>query len=266
MTAASAARKLARMVTRLTPKAGPLDAPAIARRLLRSVPTASLATAVSGDAGWPYASLVALAVGHDGMPVLLLSSFSDHTRNLNADPRASLLLDGTHGLANRMAGERVTLMGRVHLIAQGSSRDHLRARYLRRHPGAEAYEGFTDFAFYAMHLERAHLIGGFAKAYRLVANDLLSPVAHDHPLVDAEASIIEHMNDDHRDTVQLYANVLARRPGRGWRITGIDRFGIDLRAGGAVARVAFERMVDDATAARQALMALAAHARADAPS
>jgi hypothetical protein len=231
----------------------PADA---ARRLLRSVPMAALATA-AGD-GWPYASLVAPAVGHDGTPVLLLSELSDHTRNLHADPRASLLLDNTAGLANRMAGERLTVTGRLAPTAD----EGLRRRYLARHPGATHYEGFGDFAYWSMKVERAHLVGGFADAHWLGAGDVLISLPEGYALAEAEAGILEHMNEDHREAIDVYANHLAHRGGHGWRMSGIDRDGIDLRRAGETARIPFPAPVDDAAAAKEALIALVTRARA----
>jgi hypothetical protein len=245
------------------------DAPATARRLLRSVPTAALATVAVGMDGWPYASLAAVAVDHDGTPVLLLSELSDHTRNLRADGRASLLLDHTAGLANPLAGERLTLVGALAPVAD-ARRDRLRRRFLARHPGARHYEGFADFAYWTMRIERAHLVGGFAKAAWLDARDVLTPLPTGYTLAEAETGIVDHMNGDHREALDVYANELARRPGHGWRMTGIDRDGLDLRRSGDTARVSFPAPVDDAAAAKEALIELvrdaraAARARADA--
>ncbi len=237
------------------------DAPAVARRLLRSVPAASLATLAAQDGGWPYASLVTLAVDHDGTPILLLSELSDHTRNLKADARASLLLDATAGLANRMAGERLTLTGRL-APAPAERRERFRRRFLARHPGAVHYEGFSDFAYWSMTLNRAHLVGGFAKARWLDAAEVLVPLPSGYTLAEAEPGIVEHMNQDHREAIDVYANHLARREGYGWRMTGIDREGVDLRRSGETARVSFPTPVDDAAAAKEALIALVAKARA----
>lgn len=241
--------------------APPADAVALARRLLRAVPMAALATRAADRDGWPYASLVACAVDHDGTPILLLSELADHTRNLAADGRASLLFDDTPGLASRMAGPRLTLLGRL-APAGGTRQPRLRRRYLARHPTAARYEGFGDFAYWAMTVEAVHLIGGFARAHWLGAADVMPTMPADYGLAEAEPAILDHMNADHRDAVDVYANHLARRGGKGWRMTGVDRDGIDLRRGGETARVAFPHPVDDATAAREALIALVSEARA----
>ena len=51
-------------------------------------------------------------------------------------------------------------MGRV----EPSADERLARRFLARHPEAERYAGFADFGFYRMTVERAHYVGGFAKA------------------------------------------------------------------------------------------------------
>ena len=57
------------------------DLPRTVRSLLRSLDRASLATALPGEAaGWPYASLVLVAIDHDLSPILLLSDLAEHRR------------------------------------------------------------------------------------------------------------------------------------------------------------------------------------------
>ena len=83
------------------------DAGASVRRLIRTCDRAVLATALAGGTAWPYASLVLTACDHGAAPLLLLSDLADHTRNLKQDGRASLLFDGTAGLADPLAGNQV---------------------------------------------------------------------------------------------------------------------------------------------------------------
>jgi putative heme iron utilization protein len=78
----------------------------------------------------------------------------------------------------------------------------------------------------------------------------------------AEAEIVAHMNADHADAVALFAARLLKRAGTGWRMTGIDPEGIDLRHGHETARLDFPAAVLDPAGAQQALIALAGKARA----
>src|SRR5207248_9962066 len=79
-----------------------------ARRLIRTRGHAALATSLAGR---PYVSLVAAACDMNGSPLLLLSDLAQHTKNLLADPRVSLLVEDTAGLPDPLAGPRLTLLG-----------------------------------------------------------------------------------------------------------------------------------------------------------
>ena len=81
-------------------------------------------------------------------------------------------------------------------------------------------------------------------------------------LAESEADIVSHMNEDHADALQLYANRLLGLPGADWQMTGIDAEGIDLRRVGKVARLAFDAPLGAATEARKVLVELVAKARA----
>lgn len=233
------------------------DTPRTVRDLLRTLDRASLATGLPGQpAAWPYASLVLVAVDHDLSPILLLSDMAEHTKAIKADDRVSLLFDGTGGLDQPLTGPRATVLGR----AQRTTDERLHARFLARHPDAAVYAGFKDFGFYRIAVERAHLVGGFGKIRWIGAADFAPPQTAG--LAEAEAGIVEHMNADHADAVQLYAAKLIGLTGDGWRMTGIDSEGIDLRRAGSVARLAFDAPLQAAREARNALVALVGKARA----
>lgn len=236
-----------------------------ARRLIRTADRAALATALDGAEDWPYASLVMIALDHAAQPLLLLSDLADHTKNLKADSRASLLIDGTAGLDEPLTGARVSLQGRIVPIEDNA----LLARYIARHPSASFYAGFRDFRLYRMDVTRAHLVAGFGRIHWIDAADLLFYAAPHAALAEAEAEIVAHMNADHADALALYAARLLGLDGTGWRMTGIDPEGVDLRRSGAVARLGFidwdEVPVGDAGAARAVLVRLVQRARAAPP-
>lgn len=230
------------------------------RAMLRAQDRACLATCTASE-GVPYASLVMVACDHDGAPLLLLSDLADHTKNIQANPAASLLIDTTFGRDDPLTGARVTLLGRIkQQDGLDPKKSHAMQRFVRRHASAAFYGGFTDFNLYRMSIERAHLVAGFGKIHwaeqpGLSLNQV--PAA----LVEAEAEIVAHMNEDHCDAVGLYANRLLGLDGVGWRLTGIDPEGADLRRGSQVARIAFEKLVEDAEAARSELVRLVKQAR-----
>ncbi len=225
------------------------------RRLLRATDRAALGT--TDDNGAAYVSLVMLATDHDAAPLLLLSDLADHTRNFSRDPRVSLLIDGTHGMASPLAGARATLMGRI----ERATAPHQLGRYIARHPDAEGYAGFADFNLYAVRIERAHLVQGFGKIHWIDGAEVRWPAPADLPLAAQEAEVVAHMNDDHGDAVRLYATALAGQPDADWRLTGIDPEGADLAAGRLRTRLWFDKPVRDAEGARVELVRLVKRAR-----
>lgn len=150
------------------------DARAVARRLLGDAGHGALAV-LEPQGGHPLASRVAVALDHDGAPLLLLSSLSGHTGALAADPRCSLLV-GEPGAGDALAHPRLTVIGRAARVDPASAgHGHARARWLERHPKAALYVDFGDFGFWRIGIERALLNGGFGRAYRLGAADLAAP-------------------------------------------------------------------------------------------
>jgi putative heme iron utilization protein len=225
-----------------------------ARRLMRSLDRATLATSL---AGWPYASLVLVALDHDASPLLLISALAQHTQNLKAENRVSLLFDGTGGLDDPLTGPRVTVLG----TAQRDDAPRLKERFVARHPSAELYAGFADFALWRVAVERAHLVAGFGRIHWIGAAELLFDASGAAALAAAERDVVKHMNDDHADAVGLYATKLLGRSGEGWRMTGVDPEGVDLRRGGAIARLDFANPINDAEGARTELVRRVREAR-----
>ena len=231
---------------------------AAARRPVRSRGHAALGTSLAGR---PYVSLVATACEMDASPLLLLSDLAQHTKNLAADPAVSLLFEDVAGHVDPLAGPRLTLLGRA------ERRDDVRdlARFTAHHPSAASYAGFADFHLYRVEIERGHLVAGFGRINWIEPGELRF-LGDAGALAAAEPDILEHMNRDHAEAIDLYATRLIGRQGAGWRMTGIDPEGIDLRrsteTGGEMARLAFEAPVLNPAGARRALASMAQRARA----
>lgn len=243
-----------------TAPAAPTSPGVTARGLLRTLDRATLATTMRPDApgaGAPYASLVLAAVDHDASPILLISTLADHTKNLLASPAVSLLFDGTGGLAEPLTGPRLTVQG----VARRSDDPRHAARFVARHPGAAMYAGFKDFGVWHVEVTRGHLVAGFGRIHWIEAADLLYDARTAAGLREAEPEIVAHMNGEHADAVQLYAAKLLGRSGGDWTLTGVDPEGADLRRGGEVARLAFDKPVHDAETARVELVRLVKRAR-----
>ncbi|MGB8402422.1 HugZ family protein [Bradyrhizobium sp.] len=235
------------------------DPSRLARSLLRRSRQGALATlmASSGD---PYCSLVNIASHADGSPILLISRLALHTRNLLADSRVSLMLD-ERAEGDPLEGARIMLAGRAEEAA-GEAAKVLRRRYLNAHPTAEAFVEFRDFSFFRIHPSGAHLVAGFGRIVDLTPGQFLTEIGDAEGLLDAEQGAVEHMNQDHREAMNLYATKLLGADGADWRCTGCDPDGMDLQAGARTLRLDFPERVTSGVELRKMLVRLAAEARA----
>jgi putative heme iron utilization protein len=145
-----------------------------------------------------------------------------------------------------LTGARVTVMGRFARVED----EALRRRYLARHPAAELYAGFGDFAFWRLLPERAHAVAGFGRIETIAADEMF-PSADE--MTALEAGAIAHMNEDHDDAIQRYASKLLGATPGGWKIVAIDPDGADLQRGEEVLRLPFPRPAYSGGALRKTL-------------
>ena len=112
------------------------------------------------------------ALGAGGEPLLLLSAIAQHTRNLEADPRACLFVyDAAAAAKDPRTAPRLAVYGKV-------ARSTARPRPTRRTPTSRASRSARgllnlDFKLYRLAVEEAQWVGGFAAAGWLSAADLL---------------------------------------------------------------------------------------------
>ncbi len=226
-----------------------------ARRLLREARSGALASLMAGS-GDPYCSLVNVATSADGAPLLLLSRLAVHTRNILADGRVSLMLDERKE-GDPLQGARAMLAGRV----TATDDPEARRRYLVRHPEAEMFAGFADFAIYRIAVSGVHLVAGFGRIVDLPPERLLFDIGDAAALIAAEGEVVAHINADHSETCLLYATRLLGAPDGPWRCTGCNPDGLELQWGNTARWLPFPAPVASPAQLRAILRDLAHRAR-----
>ncbi len=218
----------------------------IARHLIRTAGRAVLSTAHQSCGGWPYGSLVLAASNHDASPLLLLSDLAEHSKNIAADARVSLLYDETAGPDDPLTGLRMTVMGHCEQVSDPVARK----RYVARHPPAALYVGFADFKTYRVAVAEIHMIRGFGQIDRLAGGDAVLPEVM--ALRDIEPAIVARLNTLDARTLARCADPAGDLPEHDWQVTGCDTEGCDLRCSGRTVRIDFDSPALDAEAAWQA--------------
>ena len=223
-----------------------------ARSLLRGTAVGCLAT-LQNQGGGPYASLITVATDTDGAPLFLISALAWHTRNLQNDARASVLISEAAASGDPLDVGRVSLMG----VAEQTKAPTAIARFLARHPSASRYSRFSDFSYWRLQVETAHYVGGFGRIVTFAGGDVL--------LDGAEARLWEAMSDERlsdlnaRHSGLIGRLALARRQDLqgAWRIAACDPLGCDLVLGAASVRLVFSVPLSAPDAVADALDALA---------
>jgi len=220
-----------------------------ARLLLRAARSAALGT--MGADGLPSVTLVTPATAPDLSVLMLLSSLSEHRRNLERDGRCGLMVTGVAADANPQTAPRLSLGGKASLVLP-EEEPGLRRRWLAAHPYAEGYATFTDFALWRFVPERAHYVGGFAQAHRLSLDALRPPPEAVSAIADAEAELLAACDGGQAEALAIAAGGDAGV----WRLAAVDPDGCDVASEAASLRLPFARMVATAEEARMALLSL----------
>ena len=184
-----------------------------ARSLLRQGCRGALGSHSVSAPGYPFVTALPYVPDGESRPLFLLSGLAEHSRNLIADPRASLLVTGGEG--GLLDDARLTLLGMVRPVVMDEAS---LARFLRYSPESAEYLSLGDFRFFRMEPARVRFIGGFGRmgwAEATCPSLVLAP-AEEEALVDR----------------------LAHRVPVGTRLLGVDFEGIDMRISGVFRRFA----------------------------
>jgi len=197
-------------------------------RTLVSVQTrAALSTLGLDPPGTPFGSVITFGADSAGRPCFFVSTMAEHTRNLDADPRASVLVVAdTPAGADPLASARVTLVGQAGEITDPTERTAAREGYLAANPNA-FYVDYGDFRCLRLEVAGVRYVGGFGRmswvavaAYAAARPDPLAPVA---------SGIISHMNVDHADALVALAHHHSGRSDLvAASMTAVDRYGFEV--------------------------------------
>lgn len=224
-----------------------------ARCLLRAGRYAVLSTLSQALPGYPFGSVVPYVLDAQAYPIVLASRLAEHTCNIGADPRVSLIVLAAGGKVQENA--RVTYLGRALPL---DSPGVVESRYLRFFPAAREYCSQLDFDFFRIEPVSLRVIAGFAKAH-WVSREAYAPPAGD--LAAREEAIVAQLNSLPAQALRALCGGHGMNPQR-VEIIGIDCDGFDARADGDILRFDFDRCIPGADEACTAAASKVRSARA----
>jgi putative heme iron utilization protein len=200
-----------------------------ARTLVGSQTRGALSTIALEPPGTPFGSVVTFGLDRPGRPSFFVSTMAEHTRNLEADPRASLLVvEDTPEGADPLASGRVTLLGVAREVTDAEERAAARAGYLGANPGA-FYVDYGDFKCVRLEITSIRYVGGFGRMSWVDPDEYATAEAD--PLAATAAGIIGHMNTDHAGALVTLCHYFAGAPGAvAAAMTAVDRYGYEVIA------------------------------------
>lgn len=197
--------------------------------------------------GYPTASLVDFAADEQGRPILAISTLSQHTRDLEANPRCSLLVP--RDLKDK-SDTTITLIGDAERVSSDEEAQ-VRAAYLKKLPNA-FWVDFGDFRLLRLEPKGVRYVTGIATGAAAVGNytgDEYKAAVLD-PIAQFTGPVAGHMNRDHADqTRQIVEHVVGIKVDTA-KILNLDRLGFTVeavRTGGGLhkIRVPFPRPAAD---------------------
>jgi len=196
------------------------------RTLVYRANMGTLSTLSAKHPDWPFGSLMPYGLDEKGHPTFLISTMAMHTHNLIRDPRASLFVSQTDSGGDPLDASRITLMGEAAKVPEDQLHE-VRDFYLSRYKNASYWVDFDDFSFYRMDIKDIYFVGGFGAMGWVTVSDYHE--AKVDPLADSAAGIIQHMNQDHADSLVLLAKHYTKVEAEEASMTSVDRLGMQVR-------------------------------------
>lgn len=222
-----------------------------ARHLLLGEYRGLLSTQSKAMPGFPFGSLAPYCLDALGRPLILISRIAQHTHNLKADGKCSLLV-GERGVDDVQAAGRLSLLAEATQLLDAEEIAAAATRFYRYFPASQDFHLIHDFDFWKLMPVRWRYIGGFGAVHWLEHVERANPFAG-----DSESSMVEHMNADHATAIAHYVQ-LAQLPGNEpAQMVGIDSEGFHLRIGAALHWLPFAAPCETPGQVRQALVELA---------
>ncbi|MFN3240944.1 MAG: HugZ family protein [Planctomycetota bacterium] len=215
-----------------------------------------LCTAHARSSAWPYGSVVPFALLEQGDAVIFVSDIAEHTANLRADPRATLLVRDSAS-DDAQADARHAMMVRARR-PDGDEQDQLERVYFARFPGAARMREAHGFSAWRLECERIRWIAGFGSMGWI---DRPTWTGEPDPIAPHADRIVAHLDDDHADAMRELAVAFGVPDATAARAVAVDRGGLDLVAevaggGDRPARAPFRSIATTADEVRQQVIAL----------
>tara|TARA_Y100000766_G_C18818136_1_gene561568 strand:- start:191 stop:916 length:726 start_codon:yes stop_codon:yes gene_type:complete len=175
----------------------------LATNLYRTSNSGILSTISQSNEGCPFGSFVTYISILDRSAYFYLSDIAEHTKNIKAQSKACLTILGKkNNNTDQQNNSRLSMMGNLLKIKE-KELENCKKRFFALLPESKNYANFHGFNFYKFEIKKTRWIGGFGKIDWL---DEKKWKCQKLNWEKKENNIIEHMNQDHSDTIAAAIN------------------------------------------------------------
>lgn len=146
---------------------------------------------------YPFGSFVTYVSARSRTAYLYLSDLAEHTENLHYKSESCLTVFAANQKGDVQDSQRLTLVGDLSAVEQDDLQ-HCSKLFYSILPYSKKYSEMHDFKFYQLVIKSARWIGGFGKIAWLDANSWTNQKPDWYK---NEKAIINHMNNDHQETI-----------------------------------------------------------------
>ena len=169
--------------------------------LMRSSQIGILSTHSNEFAGYPFGSFTTYASARSRMIYFYFSDLGQHTKNLNNNPKSCFTIFKINDGGDLQNSARLTLMGDLKIVDQDLA--DCAEQFRISLPESKKYSKMHDFNFYQFSIKQIRWIGGFGQIAWLEPKNW-KDFSPDWKI--KESDIINHMNEDHKDSIQSTLN------------------------------------------------------------
>ena len=166
--------------------------------LMRSNNIAILSTLSKKFEEFPFGSFITYVTDQNRSFYIYASDIAEHTKNILNNPKSCLTIFNITKEEDKQNSSRLSIMGNFKKVTESKDLNHCKERFFKFLPKSEDYSKTHDFNFYNLNPREVRWIGGFGEIAWLKDDfwNLEKP-----EWADEEISMIEHMNEDHKDVV-----------------------------------------------------------------
>ncbi|RMG39484.1 MAG: DUF2470 domain-containing protein [Methanobacteriota archaeon] len=224
-----------------------------ARKLLKSTNYGVMSTISVQVSGYPFGSHMPFCMDDDGSLLVYISTLAQHTKNLDANPKCSLTIISPN-YTHIQNSQRLTYIGEGFKVLEEEF-EKAYETYVRFFPKAARYKEMHDFHIYRINPVSIRYIGGFGKIFWIEVDELFEPSIFTG---NTKKSILEHMNEDHKEFMQRYFSKfgLPVPDMEKIRMVDIDKYGVMIMENDKPFFFEFEEPLTDEGQAKDAIIKL----------